>query len=169
MGFARWAFHNDGSLWGEGAAWKTMVVPPRRPKQWSKADVSNELDAAYRHIVEWLLLLDFERGRTRHSGSHRVAVVPERERKIRPIRQSLTTASSRCSSMSRTTLPMHQGLSRTPAIDRSPQRCTCITTPCRLTSSQSHGTDLPLQLTTGHLHLVNRRILGENVSRQESE
>lgn len=36
-----------------------VAMPPRRPKQWSEADVSEESDAAYRHIVERLLSLDF--------------------------------------------------------------------------------------------------------------
>ena len=36
-----------------------VAKPPRRPKQWSDADVSEEADAAYRHIVERLLSLDF--------------------------------------------------------------------------------------------------------------
>ncbi len=36
-----------------------VAMPPRRPKQWSEADVSEESDAVYRHIVERLLSLDF--------------------------------------------------------------------------------------------------------------
>lgn len=58
-----------------------VAMPPRRPKQWSEADVSEESDAAYRHIVERLLSLDF--GADEHGNPIPIALPLSPEAKVK--------------------------------------------------------------------------------------
>ncbi len=61
-----------------------VAMPPRRPKQWSEADVSEESDAAYRHIVERLLSLDF--GADEHGNPVPIALPLSPEAKAKFVR-----------------------------------------------------------------------------------
>ncbi len=61
-----------------------VAMPPRQPKQWTESDVSEEMDAAYRHVVERLLSLDF--GADEHGNPVPIALPLSPDAKARFVR-----------------------------------------------------------------------------------